>query len=310
MGARETYPETFFRWVINVIQMACTYYGRVPISVLYEIFKNGEGAVPMVETIGKEDFDEMVRYMLSINNPSASGTAGTLTAGLACRVKGSEVISLGNAGELEILKMQKKDLSRPHRILTYDEVCQMTDRCYIRTPATDAFEDYLKREWGKSGGKAAEMTRHVVIGFRTGNDLPTGISEFVNTLDAEECTTGQNELQKITGLMADLYDNTGKMSLYGWTPLEMAKQVRAGEPSRVAIDRTGFLAGPLAKKARFILGSSRMAAKMKPSAERSEKKRSSFGMGEDSQKAGYEKVYPNDPCPCGSGKKYKHCHGR
>jgi len=22
------------------------------------------------------------------------------------------------------------------------------------------------------------------------------------------------------------------------------------------------------------------------------------------------KVYPNDPCPCGSGKKYKHCHGR
>ena len=23
-----------------------------------------------------------------------------------------------------------------------------------------------------------------------------------------------------------------------------------------------------------------------------------------------EKVYPNDPCPCGSGKKYKNCHGQ
>ncbi|MBP3331270.1 MAG: SEC-C domain-containing protein [Tidjanibacter sp.] len=23
-----------------------------------------------------------------------------------------------------------------------------------------------------------------------------------------------------------------------------------------------------------------------------------------------KKVRPNDPCPCGSGKKYKHCHGR
>ena len=23
-----------------------------------------------------------------------------------------------------------------------------------------------------------------------------------------------------------------------------------------------------------------------------------------------DKVYPNDPCPCGSGKKYKHCCGR
>ncbi|MCC8017186.1 MAG: SEC-C domain-containing protein, partial [Lachnospiraceae bacterium] len=23
-----------------------------------------------------------------------------------------------------------------------------------------------------------------------------------------------------------------------------------------------------------------------------------------------EKIYPNDPCPCGSGKKYKKCCGR
>ena len=23
-----------------------------------------------------------------------------------------------------------------------------------------------------------------------------------------------------------------------------------------------------------------------------------------------QKVYPNDPCPCGSGKKYKNCHGQ
>ena len=24
----------------------------------------------------------------------------------------------------------------------------------------------------------------------------------------------------------------------------------------------------------------------------------------------HKKIYPNDPCPCGSGKKYKKCHGR
>ena len=26
--------------------------------------------------------------------------------------------------------------------------------------------------------------------------------------------------------------------------------------------------------------------------------------------AGKKKIYPNDPCPCGSGKKYKKCCGR
>jgi len=25
---------------------------------------------------------------------------------------------------------------------------------------------------------------------------------------------------------------------------------------------------------------------------------------------GGQKVGRNDPCPCGSGKKYKHCHGK
>jgi uncharacterized protein YecA (UPF0149 family) len=27
-------------------------------------------------------------------------------------------------------------------------------------------------------------------------------------------------------------------------------------------------------------------------------------------KVAQKKVYPNDPCPCGSGKKYKKCCGR
>ena len=34
---------------------------------------------------------------------------------------------------------------------------------------------------------------------------------------------------------------------------------------------------------------------------------------ENSPETGYEvghKVYPNDPCPCGSGKKYKKCCGK
>ena len=28
------------------------------------------------------------------------------------------------------------------------------------------------------------------------------------------------------------------------------------------------------------------------------------------QRRATQKIYPNDPCPCGSGKKYKQCHGR
>jgi hypothetical protein len=36
---------------------------------------------------------------------------------------------------------------------------------------------------------------------------------------------------------------------------------------------------------------------------------SSAAGGSDDGKSGYE-IHRNQPCPCGSGKKYKHCHGR
>jgi preprotein translocase subunit SecA len=35
----------------------------------------------------------------------------------------------------------------------------------------------------------------------------------------------------------------------------------------------------------------------------------SDGGGQTSQRRSGEKVGRNDPCPCGSGKKYKKCHG-
>jgi preprotein translocase subunit SecA len=38
-------------------------------------------------------------------------------------------------------------------------------------------------------------------------------------------------------------------------------------------------------------------------------------VGKDEKKDGeqkevYENIWRNDPCPCGSGKKYKQCHGK
>ena len=36
----------------------------------------------------------------------------------------------------------------------------------------------------------------------------------------------------------------------------------------------------------------------------------SKGNSKPNTNTGNRKVGRNDPCPCGSGKKYKHCHGR
>ena len=43
-----------------------------------------------------------------------------------------------------------------------------------------------------------------------------------------------------------------------------------------------------------------------------DKQRELYRTQKSSQTVKHEtpKIYPNDPCPCGSGKKYKKCHGR
>ena len=38
--------------------------------------------------------------------------------------------------------------------------------------------------------------------------------------------------------------------------------------------------------------------------------RSALNKHLETNQASHKKIYPNDPCPCGSGKKYKKCHGR
>ena len=87
----------------------------------------------------------------------------------------------------------------------------------------------------------------------------------------------------------------------GWQPEELAKRMK---PS-----------GPL----QIVPGSSKMAEMLKEAAPKLEqmgaKVRFSANAGHFVKMNAYGeeqvvKVYPNDPCPCGSGKKYKKCHGR
>ena len=84
-------------------------------------------------------------------------------------------------------------------------------------------------------------------------------------------------MERFAPIMMEVNNNTRMLDFRGYTPNEVSRAEQAAAPAPVAPAMPSFV--PMANTP---------AVNMKPK----------------------KKVYPNDPCPCGSGKKYKKCCGR
>lgn len=87
-----------------------------------------------------------------------------------------------------------------------------------------------------------------------------------------ECRNNR-ELEKLVGEINKLWNNTRMLLNRGYTPLEMEQMKLSGS------EKTAEAASKVINLA-------------------------------DRQRKKVKKIYPNDPCPCGSGKKYKNCCGK
>ena len=327
MDKNKAYPLSTWNWLIAVAQTPALYYGRIPVSDLYKVFHNGSDFVPAVSEIGEKEFSELLRAFLSMRNkPGVDGTPGAMAVGLTCRIVEDEAIILCDDQMAEELKKKKEKRALDHKILSYDEVMHLIEKGYIKTAGTDAMRDYLMVRWKKTETEADEIVRHMATGFLTGSDLATEINEFTSIL-----MTGQpaaaltlDVLNDAARYLAVLHNSYGEMELFGWSPNELYKQVygvEAPEPNPMS---NGSLVDSLPRGARITPGSSHMAQKLKEC----EPYIRSKGMEIDLESTAGRyygnvitpegtahrgrpvKVYPNDPCPCGSGKKFKNCHGR
>ena len=97
--------------------------------------------------------------------------------------------------------------------------------------------------------------------------------------------SGVFDTDKFINILQDVYNNTRTYYNCGHTPQEMSKYMRTVKPKNVTVAKNKPVA---------------VLADIKADEEDSRRKKR--------RKPG--KIYPNDPCPCGSGKKYKKCCGR
>lgn len=195
----------------------------------------------------------------------------------------------------ELLNVQAgKDFYIP----TAEEVLDYNKNLYLSMePAYQKLKEFFQKEIGLSYRDADDETAEVWAKIQYDVDFQDMFQYFLD-LYGEELT--ERRLDRLVNLLQNANNHTRLQIHRGHTPNEiMQSDIRRGH---------------FAKPPVIVPGSTNAANMLKDvSAELA-------AMGVQVDFAGsadivsdgktQKKVYPNDPCPCGSGKKYKKCCGR
>lgn len=339
MENKTKYPAEIFRWMITSLQTVPLFYGTIPVKELYKVFQSGKdqfpgrNGCPGVGDISEKEYCEMLRGILSIANlPGVAGTPGLAAAGITCKFDGDELVPLNADDLVKAVRAEKKKFPvADYRILTYDEVMQVLTKGYVESPETNALESYLKKSWKKNDEEAVEIVRHLVLGFLTSEDTPQdAINELNHILGANTAKKAvtPDELMKMINAVIQVYQVSAMMDRCGWSPAQLYEKTYGQKPPKsIKAVRNNPGDSPIdiiPQGVKVVPARSSVATYLKANEDELKKRGIEVCCDENiskyrdtrltpegiTQRARTKKVYPNDPCPCGSGKKFKNCHGK
>lgn len=230
-------------------------------------------------------------------------------------------------------KRAGKPLYIPSNILRYadekyvEETAQVTAMRQflekeLKFDVKESFLPYLLEDAEPARGKAADIRKQAsAFAIREMNSMICDIClppDKALSLELESLKElgyrirGAKQLQRFADLFSDMNNHTRMPSNRGYTPYELMQRSGGGAlprlefgPGLQASIQSGELDGPALKLA--IMGEEDLPLDVRENLLREVDRALSPAAG--SAPARKEKIRPNDPCPCGSGKKYKKCCG-
>ena len=213
-------------------------------------------------------------------------------------------IYFGNLDALKELRTQQS--GKPFYVPAVQEVEELYSTCsLLSTPAYQEMQRFITRELGKTEDEANDILDELWGKLSDEDDPHETMQWFWNQFEFN----GEKQVNQIVELYMPLANNTRMLANRGYTPIELRK-LMPPKPGTIPT---------------ITAGSSKAAAMLQEVAPQLEKLgikldlESNAGtipvMGMPEGVNGpivsmQKKVYPNDPCPCGSGKKYKKCCGK
>ncbi len=212
---------------------------------------------------------------------------------------------------------------KPRYVPPKEELLKYKDAGYSEpTPQKAALAAYLKKKLGNAEAADTVLREMTIMIRKTPNLKAQEIMDFVGRMGV----TFQNrdDAQELMELYADYSNNTRMQFNNGYTPEELYREsVRADIPLDTG-HRKVLVAGeeadksPVGKRdvregildALSGMPENDLRKKLADAVDKPKDGTAPVWSGDLIQAQKYPKVGRNDPCPCGSGKKYKKCHGR
>ena len=271
-------------WMMKCVHFFINYYGIAPVEVIYELYK-----LKVKDTI-----DEMIAMLWEMPLDIVESCIFPMRSlGLQDWPKDDPIYS-------------SKGLFIHIPILENDEAgdlldSQMDKEFYI--PSVQQIEEICRIGYEENSLAYKKLQKF----FMSKLDLPYEqavtwcLQVWANSCDGESPADvirkmsdadvvfkNEKQMEEFVGLLMDAHNNTRMKQNRGHTPNELTR--------RKSVCRMPTV----------VPGSSHAAAMLRNAAPQLNE----LGIPADLEGSAEKKIYPNAPCPCGSGKKYKKCCGR
>lgn len=274
-------------WMIKCIRFFMNYYGIAPIEVIYKLYR-----LKVKDTI-----DEMIDMLWEMPIDIVKSCLFPLERlGMQNWPKEDPIYSArGLLIHLPILENHEfnslldEQADKSFYIPSAQQLDEICCRGYEASAlAYKKLEKYFIKEMNMSYEHATTWCLQVWANSMDG-ESPAAIINKMTEADIE--FHGEKQMGELVGLLMDAHNNTRMIENRGHKPIELSgSDFSGGMPT-------------------IVPGSSKAAEMLRESVPYLNKMGIPVDLDGNAVKV-EKKIYPNDPCPCGSGKKYKKCCGR
>ena len=289
-------------WLVKCIHFFIQYYEIAPIEVIYEMYRQKvkDSIDEMIEILWEMPVDIVESCLFTMDK---LGMEGWPKENPLYSEKGIFVhLQLFENEEFDYLLRQQmdKDFYIPS-VQQIDEICRIGYEA--RSSAYKKLESFFIKKLKFSYEQAVTGCLQVWANSYEGESP----SKIINKMTEANIEFEEKMINELLELLVAAHNNTRMKENRGYKPSEMAR--------KMPIDKMPTIV-PASSKAATILKDAvpqlqAMGVPVDLNGNTDVIQTTMFPKGMNEEPIRVEKkIYPNDPCPCGSGKKYKKCCGK
>ena len=274
-------------WIQSCYLFVETFYLRAPLEIFMKLLGRKKGF-----RVKEEELQN-----ISINIPLDFKI---------CEIIDDYVVALGIFTDPDYFReILYRQGDKDYYIPTYDEIIELAEEgCLVhKKPYQDMKRLLIRRAHvpeEQSNDLLMELWEMIVLDDDVHGPLQWLLEQIV--------VDGESMLREVIDLYMTLFNSTNMPSNRGYAPIDMPKPVMRPGSMPTIIPGSSHAAKLLKEAAPGIR---KMGFEVDLDGDSDEIPIATYPGGINGPaETSVKKVYPNDPCPCGSGKKYKKCCGR